>query len=105
MSNYSCLTCGAPRAEVARFKTEREYRLVTQLAGHQAAPKTPLEGRHKVWLVVGAIFMLLGIIRFGLAVSGIDVPVLGSLFLALIPFLIGFVICCIALQRAHRIGW
>ena len=101
----SCLTCGAPRSEIARFKYDRERRLLDQLAAHQPAPKVPLEGRRKIGLVVGCAFMLLGVIRFGLAVSGIDVPALGSLAFALIPLLIGLVIFFVSLYLAKESGW
>jgi hypothetical protein len=56
-------------------------------------------------LVVGLAFMLLGVIRFGLAVSGIAVPALGSLALALIPLLIGLVIFFVSLYLAKESGW
>lgn len=106
MSQYSCLTCGAPRPEIARYKNDRELKLLNQLASHQAAPRTPLEGRHKIGLAVGLMFVLLGLVRFGLGVSGVDVtPAFGSLFLALIPLILGFVIFFVSLWSANRVGW
>jgi hypothetical protein len=105
MQSVCCVTCGAPRPEIARYKNDRELKLLDQLAAHQPAPKVPLEGRRKIGLVVGCIFMLLGVVRFGLAVSGIDVPALGSLVFALIPLVIGFVIFFASLYLAKQTGW
>ncbi len=64
-----------------------------------------MEGRRKVGLVVGCIFMLLGIVRFGLSVSGLDVPGLGSMMFALIPLGIGFMIFFWSLYMAKQTGW
>ena len=100
-----CLTCGAPRPEIARYKNDRELKLLDQLSAHQPAPKIPLEGRRKIGLVVGCMLMLLGIVRFGLAVSGLDVPALGSLAFALIPLVAGLILFFASLYLAKKTGW
>jgi hypothetical protein len=105
MSQYSCLTCGAPRPEIARYKNDRELRLLNQLAGHQAAPKVPLEGQRKVFLAIGVAFMVLGLVVFGLYVGGVEIPQMSATLLTLIPLVIGLVIFFTTLWRANRLGW
>jgi hypothetical protein len=105
LQSQCCLTCGAPRPEIARYKNDRELKLLDQLSKHQAAPKVPMEGRRKMGLVVGCIFMLLGIVRFGLAVSGLDVPELGSMLFALVPLVLGLTIFFGSLYLAKQTGW
>ena len=105
MSTYSCLTCGAPRPEIARYKNDRELKLLNQLAGHNAAPRLPLEGRHKVGLAVGVTFILLGLIRFGLYVGGVDIPQFSTVAFTLIPLILGFVVFFLSLWHANRKGW
>lgn len=105
MQNFSCLTCGAPRAEVTRYKNEREFRLVNQLSKQKSAPPSAIEGRKKIALVIGCMLVILGFVRFGLATAEIEFASLGTIFFALIPLVAGFVTIFTTLYLAQRDGW
>ncbi|MFO0935074.1 MAG: hypothetical protein U0798_00980 [Gemmataceae bacterium] len=100
-----CLTCGAPRPEIARYKNERELKLLNMLAQNNAAPYHPLEGRHKMGLAIGVTFVMLGLIRFGLYVGGVEVPKFSAVIFTLVPLGIGLVIFFMSLWHASRKGW
>ena len=94
-----------PRAEIARYKNDRELKLLNQLAGHQAAPKIPLEGRRKVFLATGVVSMALGMVVFGLYVGGVEIPQAHAVAFSLVPFVAGLVIFFASLWSANRLGW
>jgi len=104
-ASTSCLTCGAPRPEIARYKNERELKLLSMLSQHNAAPRMPLEGRHKMGLAVGVTFVMLGLIRFGLYVGGVQVPQVSAVVFTLAPLGIGIFIFFMSLWHASRKGW